>query len=49
VPAANAVNLATIRDCIADFAAEDLLLVVEILTYQLEGESDEAYRAGSPT
>jgi tagatose-1,6-bisphosphate aldolase len=47
-PEANAVNLATIRDCIAGFAAEDLLLVVEILTYQLDGESDDAYRAAFP-
>lgn len=45
---ANAHNTQIIRDCIADFAAEDLLLVVEILTYQLEGESDEAYRAAFP-
>ncbi len=26
-------------------AAEGLLLIVELLTYQLEGESDEEYRA----
>ncbi|RMC37803.1 tagatose-bisphosphate aldolase [Paracoccus alkanivorans] len=47
-PEANEVNIGIIRDCIADFAAEDLLLVVEILTYQLEGESDEAYREAFP-
>lgn len=47
-PEANGANIAIIRDCIADFAAEDLLLVVEILTYQLDGESDEAYRAAFP-
>ena len=47
-PEANETNLQIIRDCIADFAAEDLLLVVEILTYQLDGESDEAYRAAFP-
>ncbi|WP_235931125.1 tagatose-bisphosphate aldolase [Paracoccus xiamenensis] len=47
-PEANAVNLGIIRDCIADFGAEDLLLVVEILTYQLEGESDDDYRAAFP-
>ncbi|EAR51803.1 tagatose-1,6-bisphosphate aldolase [Oceanicola granulosus HTCC2516] len=47
-PEANDTNIAIIRDCIADFAAEDLLLVVEILTYQLEGESDDAYRAAFP-
>lgn len=45
---ANDVNIGIIRDCIADFAAEDLLLVVEILTYQLEGESDDAYREAFP-
>lgn len=40
---ANAANLQIIRDCVADFAREDLLLVVEILTYQLEGEPDADY------
>lgn len=44
-PAANTVNLGIIRDCIADFGAQDLLLVVEILTYQLADESDADYRA----
>jgi tagatose-1,6-bisphosphate aldolase len=47
-PEANTANIAIIRDCIADFAAEDLLLVVEILTYRLDGESEEAYRAAFP-
>lgn len=47
-PEASTVNLDIIRDCIADFAAEDLLLVVEILTYQLEGESDADYAAAFP-
>lgn len=45
---ANDYNLKIIRDCVADFAKEDLLLVVEILTYQLDGESDEAYAAAFP-
>ena len=45
LPAANARNIAILRQCIADFAAEDLLLVVEFLTYQVEGESAEAYAA----
>lgn len=45
LPAANAHNIAILRQCIADFAAEDLLLVVEFLTYQVEGESAEAYAA----
>ena len=30
---------------IADFAAEDLLLVVEFLTYALPGEDPDAYKA----
>lgn len=34
-----------IRDLVEACAAEGLLLIVELLTYQLEGESDEAYRA----
>mgnify|MGYP001823818029 CR=1 FL=1 len=45
---ANAHNIQIIRDCIADFAQEDLLLVVEILTYRLDGESDEDYRRAFP-
>lgn len=44
-PAANVENLATLDAVIADFAQEDLLLVVEFLTYQLEGESKEDYAA----
>jgi sulfofructosephosphate aldolase len=47
-PDANAANLATLRAVIADFAAEDLLLVVEFLTYSLPGESAEAYAAAIP-
>lgn len=47
-PAANEYNLQIIRDCVADFAAEDLLLVVEILTYQVDGESDADYKAAFP-
>jgi tagatose-1,6-bisphosphate aldolase len=47
-PDANVVNARIIADCIADFAHEDLLLVVEILTYQLAVESDDAYRAAFP-
>ncbi|KQN57853.1 tagatose-bisphosphate aldolase [Erwinia sp. E602] len=43
-PAANTANLATLREVIADFAREDLFLVVEFLTYQLENESKEAYQ-----
>lgn len=47
-PKANAHNMQIIRDCVADFAKEDLLLVVEILTYQLEDESDADYKAIFP-
>ncbi len=47
-PAANSANMQTLRDVIADFAAEDLLLVVEFLTYALPGESPEAYAAKIP-
>lgn len=47
-PDANDTNIGIIKKCIADFAKEDLLLVVEILTYQLDGESDEAYREAFP-
>ncbi|MDY4367877.1 tagatose-bisphosphate aldolase [Pectobacterium brasiliense] len=42
-PDANAQNLATLRTVIQDFAQEDLLLVVEFLTYPLENESRDAY------
>ena len=47
-PAANTANIATLRAAIADFAAEDLLLVVEFLTYPLEGETPAAYAAAFP-
>lgn len=47
-PGANGVNLQTLRDVVADFAAEDLLLVVEFLTYVLPGEDVEAYKAKIP-
>ena len=45
MPAANTHNIAILDQVIADFANEDLLLVVEFLTYALEGESPEAYKA----
>jgi len=48
-PAANTKNLESLKACIADFAREDLLLVVEFLTYSLEGESKEDYAAKLPT
>lgn len=47
-PAANAANIDILERCVADFAAEDGLLVVEFLTYPLEGETPEAYRAKIP-
>jgi tagatose-1,6-bisphosphate aldolase len=47
-PDANAANIDILRRCIADFTAEDLLLVVEFLTYELPGESREAYKARFP-
>lgn len=47
-PAANTHNIAILDEVIADFAKEDLLLVVEFLTYQLEGETAEDYAAKLP-
>jgi tagatose-1,6-bisphosphate aldolase len=46
--AANTKNLTTLRATVQDFAREDLLLVVEFLTYRLEGESREEYEAKYP-
>ncbi|MBN7808915.1 MULTISPECIES: tagatose-bisphosphate aldolase [Agrobacterium] len=48
-PKANVENLETLKKSIEDFAKEDLLLVVEFLTYQLEGESKEDYDAKFPS
>jgi len=45
IDAANGPNCEILRRCIADFAAEDLLLVVEFLTYPVEGEDPAAYKA----
>jgi tagatose 1,6-diphosphate aldolase len=47
-PQANDHNMAIIRQCIEDFAREDLLLVVEFLTYALPGEDPAAYKAAIP-
>ena len=47
-PAANSANIATLRRVVADFAGEDLLLVVEFLTYGLPGENPDAYSAAIP-
>ncbi|MBB3950769.1 tagatose-bisphosphate aldolase [Aureimonas jatrophae] len=47
-PAANTHNIRILEDVIADFGREDLLLVVEFLTYALEGEAPDAYKAKIP-
>jgi tagatose 1,6-diphosphate aldolase len=47
-PGADDHNIAILREVIADYAAEDLLLVVEFLTYQLPGESKDDFRAATP-
>lgn len=47
-PDANTTNIETIRNCVADFAAEDILLVVEFLTYRLPEESEADYKATFP-
>lgn len=47
-PKANGHNLAIIRRCIEDFAREDLLLVIEFLTYALPGEDKADYTARFP-
>jgi tagatose 1,6-diphosphate aldolase len=44
-PEANTHNIGLIRTCVADFAREDLLLVVEILTYAFADESPAEYQA----
>jgi len=47
-PEANRENLETLRQVVEDFAQEDLLLVVEFLTYAVEGESPEEYKGKIP-
>lgn len=47
-PAANTQNLKTLEQTIQDFAAEDLLLVVEFLTYALPNEDKAAFAAATP-
>ena len=47
-PGANPHNVEILRRCIDDFAREDLLLVVEFLTYDLPGESQADYKAAIP-
>ena len=48
LPQANAQNIALLSQVIADFAAEDLLLVVEFLTYALPDEDKAAHAAALP-
>jgi tagatose-1,6-bisphosphate aldolase len=48
-PQANDHNMAIIERCIEDFAQEDLLLVVEFLTYPMPGEDPAAYKAKFPS
>ena len=48
-PTGNAHNIDIIKNCVADFAAEDLFLVVEFLTYPMPDESAEDYKAKFPS
>lgn len=48
IPAANTANIALLKQVIEDFAAEDLLLVVEFLTYALPGEDKATHAAAVP-
>jgi sulfofructosephosphate aldolase len=45
---ANDHNINIIKECSADFAAENLLLVVEFLTYRLPSEDPAEYKAKLP-
>lgn len=49
IPAANTHNIAILKQVIADFAAEDLLLVVEFLTYALPDEDKATHAAALPS
>lgn len=49
VPAANAANIETLARVIEEYRAENLLLVVEFLTYALPGEAPEDYKARLPS
>ena len=48
-PGADEHNIAILRHCVEDFAREDMLLVVEFLTYELEGEEKAAYKEKIPS
>ena len=45
---ADSVLAEQMRELVRDCAEEGILLIVELLTYQLDGESDDAYRAAFP-
>jgi tagatose-1,6-bisphosphate aldolase len=45
---ANQHNIDILKHCVADFAQEDLLLIVEFLTYPLDGEDEATYAAKIP-
>ncbi|NDL62240.1 tagatose-bisphosphate aldolase [Acerihabitans arboris] len=45
---ANQHNIDILRHCIEDFTREDLLLVVEFLTYKLDDETDEEFKQKIP-
>ena len=46
---ANIRNIEILRQCIEDFAREDLLLVVEFLTYKFENEDEADYKSKLPS
>lgn len=48
IPAANTQNIALLKQVIDDFAAEDLLLVVEFLTYALPDEDKATHAKAIP-
>lgn len=49
IPAANMHNMQLLEQVIEDFSTEDLLLVVEFLTYALPGEDKETHTAAIPS
>ena len=46
---ANIRNIEILRQCIEDFAREDLLLVVEFLTYKFDDEDEADYKSKLPS
>jgi tagatose-1,6-bisphosphate aldolase len=48
-PKANGHNMKIIWQCLEDFAKEDLLLVVEFLTYPMPGEDSSVYKSIFPS